>query len=474
MHDTIDHPNLQAALRCGATLYCPESFDPETLPEQHKHYRDHLVYMAHIIICRRIMDRRNRGGNSQDGFVGLKALHLRSMLGRQRYQAVIKAAIEIGLVESDNHYIVRRKCTGYRLGPTHRGKRWRKVRIRNEWLIRNRETWRLKQKEKITEYVHQHLRDWLERVEIDVPDDVYEGLKDEYQLMVDFVRDKYFFFTVDNYGRVHTNVVNLAHRTAKLRQYLRFGGKSLVNIDIANSQPLFLGVLVRKELDSSAMLSSDGELAHTTQNSFFSIHQPSIPTPTPTSPFSPYDGRKDYRTGKHDLDFYLELVQDGTLYQFLQEHAGYAHLDRNDFKHEKFFLFLYGSSRASKRLYRTMRQFFPTVVDHIDQAKAKGQIIEPRTKKNGEVYHFDRSHAMLPRKIQRMESDFVIKTVCGRLMREYPHVFIATIHDSILTTPEHVETVRGVMMEEFEAIGVCPQLKIEDYNVLNAACGCAR
>ncbi len=58
--------------------------------------------------------------------------------------------------------------------------------------------------------------------------------------------------------------------------------------------------------------------------------------------------------------------------------------------------------------------------------------------------------------------------------RGYPHVFIATIHDSIMATPEHAETVRGVMLEEFEKLGVCPRLKIEDYGAADVACGCAR
>ena len=204
-------------------------------------------------------------------------------------------------------------------------------------------------------------------------------------------------------------------------------------------------------------------------------HLPPSTNHHPLSQHSPpYDIPSAWRSEKSDLDYYLELVESGTLYQFLQEHAGYTHLDRNDFKHEKFFLFLYGSPRASKKLYRTMQTFFPTVVDYVDQAKTEGQLVEQRTKKNGEVYDYDRSHAMLPRKIQRMESDFVIKTACGRLMRKHPHVFIATIHDSIMTTPEHVETVCDVMMEEFEKLGVCPRLKIEDYGVFEAATGCAR
>jgi hypothetical protein len=46
-------------------------------------------------------------------------------------------------------------------------------------------------------------------------------------------------------------------------------------------------------------------------------------------------------------------------------------------------------------------------------------------------------------------------------MREYPDMFIGTIHDSILTTPEHVPTVKRIMAAEFESIGLSPRIREE-------------
>jgi hypothetical protein len=52
-----------------------------------------------------------------------------------------------------------------------------------------------------------------------------------------------------------------------------------------------------------------------------------------------------------------------------------------------------------------------------------------------------------------------IHRVCGRVLEERPGVPLFTIHDSLLTTPEHVGYVRGVIREEFAELGVRVTLK---------------
>ena len=46
-------------------------------------------------------------------------------------------------------------------------------------------------------------------------------------------------------------------------------------------------------------------------------------------------------------------------------------------------------------------------------------------------------------------------------MRDNPEIPIITIHDSIMTTPAHVGTVRQAMADAFAAVGLRPTLKIE-------------
>ena len=65
--------------------------------------------------------------------------------------------------------------------------------------------------------------------------------------------------------------------------------------------------------------------------------------------------------------------------------------------------------------------------------------------------------------MQAYEATLVIATICERIMRERPDLPIITIHDSFLTTEEHVAYVKSVILDEFSKVGVTPKLKHETY-----------
>jgi hypothetical protein len=60
----------------------------------------------------------------------------------------------------------------------------------------------------------------------------------------------------------------------------------------------------------------------------------------------------------------------------------------------------------------------------------------------------------LAQNMQRAESRFVIDIVCRRLMDHHRDIPVVTIHDSIMTTPEHAATVKRIMDEEFQRMGI--------------------
>jgi hypothetical protein len=72
-------------------------------------------------------------------------------------------------------------------------------------------------------------------------------------------------------------------------------------------------------------------------------------------------------------------------------------------------------------------------------------------------------HAELARLLQRAESDFIVRTVCDRLRRKHPGMFVATIHDSIVTNSrENAATILATMRDEFVKLGIEPKLEIEE------------
>jgi hypothetical protein len=79
----------------------------------------------------------------------------------------------------------------------------------------------------------------------------------------------------------------------------------------------------------------------------------------------------------------------------------------------------------------------------------------------------ENDHTALSIALQRIESTLVLEKICGRIAKENPNIPLLTIHDSILTTPEHVEYVVSIIKSVLEEnIGIAPKLSIEYCNPL--------
>ncbi len=66
-----------------------------------------------------------------------------------------------------------------------------------------------------------------------------------YREQIDLIRDRSWIFVADRFSRrIHTNLTQLKR---ELRAGLRVAGQPLVQIDIKNSQPLFIGLAARKD-----------------------------------------------------------------------------------------------------------------------------------------------------------------------------------------------------------------------------------
>ncbi len=192
---------------------------------------------------------------------------------------------------------------------------------------------------------------------------------------------------------------NVTNLKSTLRRYLLYNGQRLVNIDIVNSQPLLL-----------------------------------LPTLFPTSSirctFSIY-----FENIEMDLLRYKALVENGELYDYLMEKAGEK--DRSSFK-EKFFRETFFGKKTSKLFC----ELFPSVAKELIRVKSK-------------------DYRRLAWLMQKTESKLMISNVCRRIMEEHGDTFMATIHDSILTTPDNEPKIKKIMYEEFAKIGLIPKIRTE-------------
>ena len=117
-------------------------------------------------------------------------------------------------------------------------------------------------------------------------------------------------------------------------------------------------------------------------------------------------------------------------------------LTRDHLKRLFFADVFYGRVQVDTPLTRLFARNFPSVYYIILQCKSE-------------------RYQDLARMMQKEEAKFMLHTVCRRLLTYHSEVPIFTIHDSIMTTEEHVPLVKRIISEEFDRIGLHPTLKEE-------------
>ena len=145
-----------------------------------------------------------------------------------------------------------------------------------------------------------------------------------------------------------------------------------------------------------------------------------------------------------DAAKYINLCQDGQFYEYLMEQGNVVQHDRGNFKTRFFASVFFCKNSPIKREAKLFGLIFPSVFEAVSDLKS-------------------RDYTQLSKLLQRVESSFIINRVVRALMNECPELPLYTIHDSLLTTQEHAETVRRTMMEQFRRIGLVPTINVERY-----------
>lgn len=392
-------------------LWSPVGFDPgEYLPPDLRRYGDCARFLLHRIVYARVFDRSVRGP-----FVPLKAAYLRRFFpGDHVYKAIRDCVIEREAVECDDRYIKGEKALGYRLGADLAARRQHRVEVRDHTLARKIRDDR-QDRLRTTQGVHRHLYYNLTGLKIDYAGALAwltdAGLDDpSFDLSAQMIRDGDFFWTSCKYGRFHTNLSNLKR---ELRGFLTHKGSPLVNLDVANAQPLVFGTVLMKRFEGG---------------------------PPPA-----------------DVRHYLDLVQSGRFYEFLMAEWGIPAEGRDDFKHKVYAHIFYCEGRPETKAARAFGGLFPNVYRVILEMKA------------GNARDAYKAFAQA---MQRAESDLMIGGVAVRCMNEMPRTVLLTIHDSVVTTPDQADTVRSVMLDVFGQVGLHPKIKIENLKPPKLSDGC--
>jgi len=412
----------------GSRIWCPKNLDVDGLLEGFdERVAEAVLWLGHCVLVQLANDARCRDDR---GEVPLKTEFLRKVIGRHHLDKVRDLAERNGYVERNRSYLAGNRSKTYRLLEPYDSARLvrREVKhpilrrnIRDFWEDGHRRMWgRIRRNETpVDRDVCEHLWSQVQRIRIDEDADYGESFHPAHQIAVDQIHRGAFRFKVDDYGRIHTNVTNMAK---VLRRHLSVDGQRLVNADIGESQPLFIG---------QAIASARGRTTGGNDGDHYST---SLMLDKPTSA-----GWQFNRVGlPRDMEEYLALCEAGSFYQTLADLLGVSRDDAKSSVMKAFFGKPYHQTAAS----RVIEQRFPSVLR------------EMREVKRSDYRHL--AHCA-----QRIESAFVYGRVVPRIIREQPKLFITTIHDSVLTTEHDGPYVQQLMMREFARLGISPKVKLE-------------
>jgi hypothetical protein len=199
---------------------------------------------------------------------------------------------------------------------------------------------------------------------------------------VECINNKHIFYHFDAYGRMHTNYTILKSFIRK--NCLMIDGEETCEIDIQNSQPLFLSKLIQ-ESDSRWV-------------------------------------RED------EFELFRELTTNGYYYQYVMEKTGEE--DKRKVK-EMTYKVLFGRNVANSKADKFFKTLFPTIHNFIKLYK----------KEHGD-------YKILAYDLQKAESNLIFNKMIKTIMNLYPEIKIITIHDSIVVQKKYRDIVNNIFQSE--------------------------
>lgn len=195
---------------------------------------------------------------------------------------------------------------------------------------------------------------------------------------VESINDKHIFYHFDHYGRVHSNFTIL--KTFIRKNCLLIDGEETCEIDLPNSQPLFLSKLIKDS--ESRWVNSD------------------------------------------ELNIFSTLVRNGNYYQYLIDNLKLS--GKGEAK-ELTYKVLFGKNLKNSKWDIKFEKLFPTIHHFIKLYKKE---------------HKD--YKVLAWTLQRMESKLIFSEIIKTIMIVNPNIKVITVHDSIIVQQKHRDFVTSV------------------------------
>lgn len=354
---------------------------------------------------------------SDQKWVQLYSQNIKAILGRN-YSETIAEAVRLGYIKVKPTYLPRKRSKSYRLiCGIEKKMDW--AECTDAVLKANLIQARIKKaKDDALKIASSDLDGWLMESLKDVGFPVEYEKNEDVQTLISGEP----YYTICPYNRRHTPFTRLP---SKVRSSVFFRSKpssDIAEIDIINSQPLFLLMELEDHPQIVFHIQAQKEALSTA-------------IPTPSLPAPPLCGT---------LLQFKKDVQNGELYDKIMSELAIS--DRNEFKAQFFAHVLYGKTgkwAEDLPIVRAFARLYPQAWLLINEAKAV-------------------DYRELARRMQRREADFIFNRVLQRFMGECPTARVLTVHDAIYCEKRYQYDLINIMNEEFERLGVRASLRVTD------------
>lgn len=377
-----------------------------SVTKKRKDFSFHYHYIINTIRHKQIFN----STYTSESYVNLHSELLVETISKQQTPIILSKLIDNKIIECDNIYIPGVKALGYRVSAHYLAQKWHYTEVTDVELVG-----------KILSIKEKHANDirskgmgyvtasyWAKEIVINKRNALFyinnkrnnfsDDQKTHFKISIDSILTKTFFTSCSKTNRMYTNLCCIK---GGLRQHCTIDGQELFEIDITSSQPIFLGLLMRRNKN----------------------------------------------VDQEEVEKYIEVVCSGMFYEFMAGNAG-LHVDlkdkkvRSDFKQKFFTGCLYDVARQKlTKMEKVFGQAFPTILDECRLLKRD-------------------DHRVLSQELQKMEARFIYHCVeiCAKSIGNVP---LTTIHDAIVSTEENIFMVEQIVIDEFKKLNITPKIKVE-------------
>lgn len=204
---------------------------------------------------------------------------------------------------------------------------------------------------------------------------------------VEAINNKHVFYHFDNYGRIHTNFTILKGLIRE--NCLLIDGEETTDVDISNSQPLFLTAIIDEYELSDAGIDPE------------------------------------------EYNDFKRLTIHGGLYKYFMDVFGF--IERKQVK-TLIYKVLFGknlgddANKKFKKLFPTIHNFIILYKESTDDYKS------------------------LAYELQRSESNLIFNNIIREIMNQYPEIKLFTVHDSIVFPKRYKEKIENIFYKKLSEV----------------------